>query len=439
MEALRKLGAVPTMTVTLTLILADLSLTTARGQTALRPSQEASELEAAQAITLARGTPTIIVFTSANQLDSVRLWQEFGGGEWAHTQRGRVQVVHITQEQDPQLVRALGISQFPMVVVYGRGPAGITRLGSIADCPSASTLVARLREMGVGSERMARRDPAVRTAAFYDDIRASQQFQPPAPQVCAPAPPVQQAPPQALQLSLSPAAPVQTMTAGVIQVPSQNLVLQQAPPQVFLSPTQAPVVYVPQSLNLSPAQPNPTLSLSPAPAQGQPTANLFLSVPTQTLASGPPTALNVTAAPATATLNTGPPASLAAVTNQTLSLPSSGSRTRVRVRGPGLLGSFLARVGQHLTQFGRARIETIQETTLEAPMPQSAPGTTTIQTTSTSPIPQQPTLSLSPQQQPTLSLSPQQPPVCNPSTGPQPPVCNPPTGPQPSPQYPQKR
>ena len=57
-----------------------------------------------------------------------------------------------------------------------------------------------------------------------------------------------------------------------------------------------------------------------------------------------------------------------------------------------MLGSSLARLGERLTRLGRARIETVQETTLEAPLTQSpGVGMTTISTTSTTPVGQGPT------------------------------------------------
>ncbi len=341
--------------------------------------------------------------------------------------RGLVQVVAVAREREPSTVKALGVKTFPTVVVYGRGPAGLIQLAMISNCANAEAVVGRLRGLKLGIASVRSADPAVRAAAFEGDVHASQQAPPscpvPTPQPQSPpltlSPPQPQAPQQSLTLT-----PMQTTTAGVIQVPSQNFVIQQAPPQIFVAPTQAPVVYVPQTLTMSPSQPNQSLTLSPAPTPNPPAANLFLPSPTltlaptsnppQTLTSGPPVALN--AAPAAATLTTGPPAALAAVTNQTLSLPTSRATTRVRVRGPGPLASSLARLGERMTQLGRARIETVQETTLEAPLTQSGGGgLTTISTTSTTPVSQPPaTLTLSPPH-------PSPPPVCpTPAPPPQP-------------------
>jgi hypothetical protein len=66
-----------------------------------------------------------------------------------------------------------------------------------------------------------------------------------------------------------------------------------------------------------------------------------------------------------------------------------------------LIGSLLARFGERLTRLGRARIETVQVTTLEAPMVQSPGiGLTTISTTSATPVGQGPTTVVMPVQQP---------------------------------------
>ena len=52
-----------------------------------------------------------------------------------------------------------------------------------------------------------------------------------------------------------------------------------------------------------------------------------------------------------------PVGGLTAVNDQTLSLPTSGSSTQSRVRGPGMLSSGLARLGERLTRLSRDRIE----------------------------------------------------------------------------------
>jgi hypothetical protein len=375
-----------------------------------------SALASALATTQSRGVATVAVITSADQPSSVRFWNEFYDGAWARSNRGLVQLVNVSKEAEPELVREMGVNRFPSVIAYGRGPQGVRQLATITDCGNEEALSARLSALDLGLNPSGKADPAVRAAAYSGDVYASNQT-PPSPPQCNPsltASPPPQYQPQTLALTPS-YQPTLATTANVIQVPSQNLMISQAPPTVFLAPTQAPIVYVPQTLSAG-----PSLSLSPAPYSNAPAGNLFLTTPSVSAlpAQQPTTALALSApapAPAaTLALAANPAAPVAAVTNSTMSLPTSGSRTRVRVRGPGILGSSLARFGERLTRLGRARIETVQETTLEAPLNQGpSVGMATISTTSTTPIAQGPTLSLSPPQQ-------QQPP-CQTSSCPAPP------------------
>ncbi len=399
----------------------------------ITPKPSSSALGAALQMTRTRGAATVAVLTSSEQPSSVRFWNEFNEGAWARMNRGLVQVVNVSKDAEPGLVRTMGVIRFPTVIVYARGPRGVTQLGTIADCDTAEAMVDRLRSLDLGINPPAKADRAVSPTAFGGDIYPSQQVLTPPP---VSAPPVTSAPPpQPTAVYLTPSVQA---TASVLQMPSQNLMIQQAPPQVFLAPTQAPVVYVPQVMSAVPA-----VSAAPAPA---PTGNLFMTVPNVAAAPAPQPGVALAAAPTVAagppavalaaapTVAAGPPAAavavaaglpaLAAVSNSTLSIPSSGGRTRVRVRGPGLLGSAAARFGERLTLLGRARIETVQETTLEAPLPQSVGGgVTQISTTSTTPVSQGPTTT-------TLLVPGQQPPaVCKPPC----PPSQPPT-PYPTPQ-----
>ena len=70
-----------------------------------------------------------------------------------------------------------------------------------------------------------------------------------------------------------------------------------------------------------------------------------------------------------------------------VSVPTSSSSTSVEVRGPSLLGAGLARVGQRLTQLGRTRVRTVQDTVLNTPQSQPIGGTATIATFGGSPRP----------------------------------------------------
>src|SRR5262249_31973563 len=63
------------------------------------------------------------------------------------------------------------------------------------------------------------------------------------------------------------------------------------------------------------------------------------------------------------------------------------STSRVSVRGPGMLGAGLARLGERLTQLGRTRIQTVQETVLETQASQPIGGMATISTSGLTPPP----------------------------------------------------
>jgi hypothetical protein len=380
-----------------------------RAQEKVPPKSTASALGSALAMTRTRGAATVAVVTSSDQPSSVRFWNEFYDGAWARINRGLVQVVNVSTDTEPGLVRTMGVSRFPSVIVYARGPQGVAQLATFTGCDNPEGLSARLQALDLGLTPSGKADPAVSATSFGGDIHPSNQFSSPQTPYCPPV--TSSPPPQNPQptLALTPSIqPTLTTTANVIQMPSQNLMIQQAPPQVFLAPTQAPVVFVPQTLNA-------------APAPSAPAGNLFLATPTLSAAPAqqPAMALAVSApaaAPAATLAVAGAPGPLAAVNNQTLSLPTSGNRTSVRVRGPGMLASSLARLGERMTRLGRSRIETINETTLEAPLNQGPSlGMATISTTSTTPVSQGPTLSISPPQQPCQTPSCPAPPSSLPS------------------------
>ena len=403
-----------------------------------------SGLRAALAVTRSTGAATVAVFTSRADPKSQRFHDEFDRGPWARYNRGLVQVVAVAIEDEPAVARTMGIVKVPVVKIYGKTPKGVSLLAAIDDCPSPDALAARLVGLQVGLQPPGKDDPAVSQASGHGGAQASAQsyaspqawpqVQTPAtPQIPAtpqaPAPPQIPATPQAPMLAFPTAAPtVTTTTANVVQVPSQNLLIQQAAPQIFMAPAPSPTVYVPQQPTATPMM---AMAAAPTAAAAPVAGNMLLPVPSAapaapvaaptmmaapvaaptmmaaavaapTMMAAPvaaaptmmaaavaaPTvmAAPVAAAPAT-TAVAAPAATVATLSNQSLSLPSSGTRTRVRVRGPGLLASGMARLGERMVQLGRTRIETIQETTLEAPAPQ-APGigTTTISTTSASPV-----------------------------------------------------
>ena len=140
-----------------------------------------------------------------------------------------------------------------------------------------------------------------------------------------------------------------------------------APGNFFLPPAAppaappAPPAYAPQMVPMVPMAPAYPMPMMPAYAAPQPPAMV--------------------------------PA--AALTNSSVSVPTSRASSRVRVRGPGPLASRLARFGERLTQLGRTRIETVQETELDTPRIQPMGGVATISTTGAVPV-QQPQAPVAP-------------------------------------------
>jgi hypothetical protein len=325
----------------------------------------------ALANTRSRGLITVVVCTASEQPDSFRLWTQLRDGTWARQNRGLVQLIELSKDRDPVLIRSLGVTRFPTAVAYGLGPQGLRLLAAIPNCSDIDALTAQLRGLDSRLGGSSRIDNAVQVAGLHSgDIAPSQQM--PSPPVCpsppAAAPPSNPAPPQAAPPGAPPSpapAPVAMAPAGLIQVPSPNLMIQQAPAQVFMAPPQPPIIYMPQA----------------APPAAAP-ANVFLPPAAAPTTPAPPM-MAVAAVPQPAA---APPA--ANVNNQLLSMPSNGSMTMVRVTGPGFLRSALARLGAWMVQLGQARIETINSTTLQSPYAQAAPGgLTTIQTTSAVPAP----------------------------------------------------
>lgn len=337
-----------------------------------------SAFGAALAVTRSTGAATVVIFTSRANPASERFREEFDRGAWARYNRGLVQVASVAIEDEPGLARTMGIAKAPAARVYGRTEKGVSLLGSIPDCTTPEALAARLVALQVGLEPPGKDDPAVSQASGHFGVQASQQSQPPAPgwpQVQTPPSPV--APP-----SLTISAPTaSTTTANIVQVPSQNLLIQQAAPQVFVAPTPPPTVYV--------AQQPTTTTIATAPVAN----NMFLAVPGAAPAVPSAQAQSQPLIPAQApAVPAAPATTVGTMTNQSISVPSSSTRTRVRVRGPGLIATGVARLGERMAEFGRTRVEVIQETTLDAPVAQvPGNGTTTISTTSAVPVVPPPT------------------------------------------------
>ena len=157
------------------------------------PKPSPSALGAALAKTRTDGVATIAVYTASNQPESVRIWNSFNQGTWARTNRGLVQLVNVSTETEPDLVRMLGTTRFPTVVVYVRKAKGVSHLATIADFGTAEALVNRLRDLDLGLNTGTKRDLAVKQTGLGGDIYPSQQYAPPAPSW----PQVQMSPPAA--------------------------------------------------------------------------------------------------------------------------------------------------------------------------------------------------------------------------------------------------
>lgn len=210
-----------------TLILSGSSRLHAEEKAAQKPS--AAALSAALQMTSTRGVPTVAVLTSSEQPPSVRVWNEVYNSAWARANRGFVEVVNVSKDTDPALVRTMEVSHFPTTIVYVKGAKGVRVLGTIADCDTADALVARVRTLDLGLSSLAKADQAVSPVGYVSDGYPSAQTQSPSPPYC---PPVTATAPQPQQMTLS-AAPTQSLqaTANVIQVPSQNLMIQQCRPR----------------------------------------------------------------------------------------------------------------------------------------------------------------------------------------------------------------
>jgi len=148
-----------------------------------------------------------------------------------------------------------------------------------------------------------------------------------------------------------------------------------AQPYGYMPPPTAPYGYMP------PAQPYGYM-----PPLAQPYG--YMPPPAVPYGFNPPPGIPFGAGPPPGTpfgTNTG----LNAITNQSISVPTSRATSRVRVRGPGMIGSGLAQLGERLIRFGRTRIETTQETDLETPLSQPSGGVATISSTGSMPLIQQ--------------------------------------------------
>jgi hypothetical protein len=251
----------------------------------------------------------------------------------------------------------------PNLAVVPSRPASAARSGPVAASPTSDPA---LRRTGFGNDAVASPQSPVETCA----PPAPSKPQPSAPTpVSPPAPMAPQYTPQYVP-QYAPYAP-QYAPYAPQYVPMAPVYMPQPPP----APVAPHNVYVPTA-------PSPPPSYAPVAPQP-----VYMPMAPQ------PAYIPVAPQPAYAPVA---PAPAAALTNQTVSVPTSRSTTRTRVRGPGLINSSLARLGERLTQLGRTRIETVQETELAPSVAQPSGGLTTISTTGLVPQPPPPTAPVSP-------------------------------------------
>ena len=389
---------------------------------------------------------------------------------WLVANRSRIQFVEMTagtQEKG----RSSG-SPGLAISVYRRGTQGTELLATRTGFGRAEEAVQWILSLDSRTAALAPKRDTALTRTHWEHILPSQQAAP-MPQVPASVPAMVQQPtvPQAVAPQSVPvmtfSVPTPTTTASVIQAPSQTYVIQQSPPQFYLAQQPGGGTFVPQStglatttvagnlfmpMSVAPASANvgqvavastggsiamPVSSLAPANvaqvAMAPATGAALVAVAPSGLspAAVAPAAIATAPAATTAVANlataAGPLVTGASLTTQSVSVPASSTRSRVRVRGPGPLAAALARFGERLTTLGRTRIETVQETNLQTESTQSPAGQVmTLSSTSASPV-------LTPQQNVTIPASlPQQ------STAPASVPClsGPPSPPPPSPSYP---
>ena len=302
-------------------------------------------------------------------------------GPWARTNRGLVQIVELPAEGNASTIERLKVTVMPSVLAYTPSPDGPVCRGVKAG-GSPEEVVAWLGSMGIGDPRVASAtvDPSV-IPANHDGYASPQQPYSPPPPVqtppavtYTPAYTAQPAPvaPQTYYAStpMYTQAPVAAPTASYVQLPGPNVVVQQGQPQVFVTQAAPAPAYAPQ---LMPATGNMYL-----PAPSAPAALPQVAMTTPAVAMAPPAAAYVApAAPVAAPASTA----MATVTNQTMGLPTTGSRTRIRVKGPGPLCTVLAHLGEKMVTLGRARIEMVHETDLNTPSIQGGGNVATLTTT----------------------------------------------------------
>lgn len=395
------------------------------------PTPAMAAVSAALGHMKAGGAPLVVVVTSSARPESRAFSRALIDGAWARANRGLVQVVELPAEGNAAMVEQLRVAETPAVLAYTMGADGPACRGmKVGGSPDEAS--AWLGSLGLGGTRATAGtfDPAVVTAN-HEGYPSPQQ--PYTPSIQAPPAPTPSYVPASVPYtpasipapsptymiagapSMAPAAPT-----SMVHLPGPNVVVQQGEARVFVAPPSgmASIAGMPSApasnLYLPASAPAPvyTASLPAAPAAYAPAA---VYTPAATYAPAAVYAPAATYAPAAMAPAAVAPAAIgpaiAAVTNQTTALPTGGSRTRIRVRGPGPIRAGLASLGERMTQLGRARIETVQETDLATPAVQGGTGVATFSTSSVAPVGQPQTTT---QYVPSGNPSPPPPVVCQP-------------------------
>jgi len=327
--------------------------------------------------TMRSGRPSVVIVTKRTDPGSQALRASLPGSLQALSIKGLV-LAEMDTETFGDRVARIGITEFPTVLVYGRGgpDRGLTLMGHLSKPGGANAVAAWVGKLRPAVAAQPADPAVVRTNHYPGDQQApSPQAPPVAPAPSAPvtyaAPPVvpvtpvytAQAP-QPVMVS-PPAAPV------VVQPPTQTIVMAPSPPPniVFAALTAAAPVAMAPAPAAQPSQlflaPAPTAA-APAPTAAAPAAFAPAAAP---MAFAPAAAAPVAFAPAAAPMAFAPAAAAPAMA-PTVMAPVAAAPTAgfVTLIAPSLLNRLLGAIGEHLLTKKQPRIQLSQSPAL-APAP----------------------------------------------------------------------
>jgi hypothetical protein len=334
-------------------------------------------------MTRTNGQLTVVVVTATVLPDSQRLPGALAEILRTHPIGRSWQLTEVVAESSPALVKKLGVSRVPTVLVYRLGKDGFELAGHKSDSADADVVYGWL--CAVAAQERDKAAPTGDTAVTRTNhLYASGQGQP-SPQMPAPAyaPPtyVPQPPQQYYQPQVAPVPfqvpPVVSAPAApptVIAPAAPSFVVQQQAPTLIMSPAPAPnIVFAPSA----PAMPTITvMQPASAPVASAPTASnvpqLFLSAPAAAPAAAAPTfAMAPTAAPTFAMAPAAPtfamaPTSMVAAapaTQPVAAAPTANigqgpfTTTVLTTIAPSLLDNLLGAIGEHFARKRQPRLQ----------------------------------------------------------------------------------